>query len=158
MKSPITQKELKELLRYNVSTGKFFWKVFRPRVKPGQITAQALDRWGYHVISVNRRKYKAHRLAWLYVYGVFPAKDLDHKNRIKTDNRISNLREVTATENARNKGLNKKNKSGFVGVSWKKSHERWCAQASVDGVVRYLGLYDSPLAASQARNNFLTER
>lgn len=154
----ITQSELKSVLGYNKRTGKFYWLVDRPRVRVGQITGQALDRWGYNVICINRKKYKAHRLAWLYVYGVMPTKDIDHKNRNKTDNRISNLREATAIENARNKGLSVKNKSGFIGVSWKASHGRWCAQVAIDGVVKHLGLYNSPLSASRARTKFLKER
>lgn len=154
----ITQEKLKTLVTYHPRTGKFFWRVNNPRVRVGQQTGQALDRWGYNVICIDRKKYKAHRLAWLYVYGSFPTKDLDHINRIKTDNRISNLREVTAVENARNKGVSVKNKSGYVGVSWKKSHNRWCAQSAVDGVVKHLGLFDNIHDAVKARETYMSEK
>lgn len=154
----LTQTQLKEVVKYNKHTGEFFWAVNKPRARIGQRTGQALDRWGYNTICIDRKKYKAHRLAWLYVYGSFPTLDLDHINRIKTDNRIVNLREVTASENARNKGLSVSNKSGYVGVSWKKSHQRWCAQASVNGVVKHLGLFDGLHEAVAARKQFLLER
>lgn len=153
----LTQAQLKEVLTYNKRTGVFLWAVNKPRARIGQPTGQALDRWGYNTICINRKKYKAHRLAWLYVYGSFPTKDLDHINRIKTDNRIANLREVTPTENAQNKGPSVKNKSGYVGVSWKKSHRRWCAQVSRGGVVKHLGLFDDIHDAVAARKQFLLE-
>lgn len=151
----LTQEQLKKILKYDKNTGLFVWAVNKPRVRIGQLTGQALDRWGYNVICINRKKYKAHRLAWLYVYGVFPTMDLDHINRIKTDNRIENLREVSPVENARNKGPSIRNKSGHVGVSWKKSHGRWCAQVSRNGVVKHLGLFDDIHSAVAARNKYL---
>jgi hypothetical protein len=55
--------------------------------------------FGYWQIVVSNRSYFAHRLAWLYEYGQWPAMFLDHVDGNKVNNAISNLREVTHKEN-----------------------------------------------------------
>ena len=60
------------------------------------------DREGYVVIRYAGKGYKAHRLAWLHVYGRWPNGPLDHINRLKNDNRIENLRETDDALNQHN--------------------------------------------------------
>ena len=145
----ITQEKLKELLHYDPDTGVFTWRVKTSyRVEIGQIAGTL--RHGYIGISIKRKKYFAHRLAWLYVYGNFPDKDVDHINQVKSDNRISNLRLATRRQNCFNKGKNKNNTSGYKGVYFDKRLSRWTAGIFIDGKRRHLGVFDDPKKASDA--------
>jgi hypothetical protein len=82
--------------------------------------AGCLQHNGYRHIGVLGKVYSAHRLAFLYMTGKFPLDEVDHKNHERSDNRWSNLREVTRLENSRNRSMHLNNKSGFSGVCWKK--------------------------------------
>jgi hypothetical protein len=84
------------LISYNELTGEFF-----NRKSGKKLTAK--NRGGYLVMSYKKKSYLCHRLAWLYVYGSYPKNVIDHINRVRDDNRISNLRDVTYTQNALNK-------------------------------------------------------
>ena len=85
-------------LNYDPSTGAFTWKTPKRgrRQKLGSICTK-----GYLQISVDGKKYMAHRLAWYLTYNRWPT-EIDHINRVKLDNRISNLREVSHKENCLN--------------------------------------------------------
>jgi len=110
----ITQSELKSELNYNPKTGKFYWiKPGKGRRKNG--VAGGLNN-GYICISWKGKKYQAHRLAWLYIHGYLPENDIDHINRDRTDNRLTNIREASRSCNLRNRGNFKNNKSGVKGV------------------------------------------
>lgn len=76
----------------------------------------SLDKDGYLIIKIKKRQYKAHRIAWLLHYGRFPTKEIDHINRNRSDNRISNLREVDRCENNRNSSKKVNPKTGVIGV------------------------------------------
>ena len=121
----LTQAELQSQLNYDPETGIFTWKISKSGIKKINQVAGNTDQKGYRRIKINQIIYKEHRLAWLYVYGEFPKIQIDHINRIKTDNRICNLREATTSQNGFNKELNKRNKSGFRNVSWDKHHKKW---------------------------------
>src|ERR1019366_5465426 len=111
----ITQKHLKEILSYNRTTGIFIWKIFK--VGCVRNIAGCLTKDGYRTIGIENRLYYAHRLAWLYVYGVWP-KRLDHKDTNKDHNWIKNLREITRSGNAQNLiKAHKDSKTGVLGVS-----------------------------------------
>ena len=98
----LTQERLKELLHYDPETGVFRWKVDRPKgVKIGN-KAGTLDQDGYRKISLDGKRFYAHRLVWLYVHGEFPFDQIDHKNRVPDDNRLVNLRQATSGENRAN--------------------------------------------------------
>ena len=120
----VTQKQLKDQLDYDPCTGVFKRKKNRGKAKIGDV-AGGINNKGYVYIRVFSVKYRAHRLAWLYVYGDFPKNQIDHINRIKTDNRIANLRDVTMSVNQRNRNLQANNTSGHVGVRWQKKAKCW---------------------------------
>lgn len=150
MKDMLTADQARELLTYDPETGSFFWRVRRGhRFAPGDLAGTVLAN-GYVHIGVRRRYYKAHRLAWLMMTGNWPADLIDHVNCVRTDNRWSNLREATRSQNAANARLAHHNSTGFKGVSFHKKHQRWQANIRADGKYRYLGLFDSPEAAHAA--------
>ena len=145
----ISVEELKDALSYDSETGIFRWrKRFAKAVHVGDI-AGSPDNKGYIMIGFRKRIYKAHRLAWLYVYEKWPSNLIDHINGDKSDNRIKNLREVDAGGNSENiRRPNKRNKSGFMGVIFYQN--KWRASMTVNGKTKWLGDYATPEEAHQA--------
>ena len=151
----ITQELLKEKLHYDKDTGIFTWtdsKLNNSKVRGKQ--AGNIDKYnGYRRIAMKldgkARFFKAHRLAWLYVYGEFPKLTLDHINHDKTDNRISNLREVTQRENHRNRSMRKDNTSGYNGVSFNKKAGKYEARVGANGRLMFLGYFEKAEDAAQ---------
>jgi len=154
----LTQERLREVLRYDPITGEFFWRVRTSnRVRPGSLAGR-VDAAGYRGIRIDKVLYYAHRLAYLYVVGVWPNHQIDHKNRCRDDNRWGNLRAVTPSENLQNQGLAPTNKSGYRGVSYHSAAGKWAAERSVGGVRHYLGLFTTPEAARDALAEFAGSR
>jgi len=146
----LTQKELMKDLSYDCDTGIFIRKISRSNVNIGDI-AGGTEKNGYRVIRLKGKKYKAHRLAWLYIYGKFPDDQIDHINHIRNDNRISNLRSVTRSENLKNQSMFKNNTSGFSGVKWDKRDKVWKSQIGVNGKRIHLGEFTDKQDAIKAR-------
>ena len=146
----LTQERLKELLSYDPETGIF------TRIK--QVSNKGLlgsvagtnHRSGYRAIKIDYKQFNEHRLAWLYMTGAFPPKQIDHINRDKTDNRFANLRAATGSENQHNQGKYKSNKSGYKGVSYAKSRKKWYAQIKSNSVTKFLGRFHTVEEASAA--------
>lgn len=90
--SILTHSELIRLLSYDAKTGIFVWKANRGTRKVGNKAAGSKTTRGYINIKVNGISYQAHRLAWFYIHKKWPDDQIDHKNQIKSDNRIKNLR------------------------------------------------------------------
>jgi hypothetical protein len=143
----ISQAQLKNLLEYDPNTGEFVWVASKK-------IAGSLMPHGYIRIVIQKQKYYAHRLAWLYVYGYTPPNSIDHIDRRKNNNRISNLRLATQSENAQNQSLRKNNLSGYVGVSFDKRAKKWSAYIMVKrrkfGLGNYCRLIDAVNARKQA--------
>jgi hypothetical protein len=146
----LMHERLREVLHYDAETGEFRWIVAAgPRAKIGAI-AGSFDKNGYRVIRIDGRAYKAHRLARFYITGAWPPAQIDHADLDKTNNRFSNLREATGSQNQWNQRAYSNNKSGLKGVSWDKQHSKWLAQIKVYGKVRHLGRFTTPEAAHAA--------
>lgn len=147
----LTQAELKKILNYNENTGTFSWKVKVSRnVNIGDVTG-SMDGKGYLWIKIKGKSYSAHRLAWLFVHGYLPENDIDHRNRIRDDNSLSNLREVSKICNGQNCVIGSNNSSGFNGVSFNKQSKKWRASMRVNGMGIYLGSHDTVIDAALAR-------
>jgi hypothetical protein len=139
----LTQERLKELLNYDPATGIFTWRVAaRNSIRIGQQAGTPHPR-GYMIIGIDDSRFKAHRLAWLYVHGEMPPAELDHINRIPNDNRIANLRLADRYTNTQNTGMQKNNTSGYRGVSWHKGQRKWRARISIRGKMNELGYFHS---------------
>jgi YHS domain-containing protein len=76
----------------------------------------SVDVYGYLILKIKGKQYKAHRMAWLYVHGELPNGCIDHINRDKLDNRIVNLRCVSQAENTRNSTIKTNINTGYKGV------------------------------------------
>lgn len=143
-----SQELIKSVLNYNKNTGVFTWIKKRSGFKVGSV-AGSLTKLGYVQIGLFGDTYLAHILAWIYTYGELPTKNIDHRNGIKSDNRIDNLREATTLQNAQNRSAKSDaSTSGYRGVE-KRPRGRWAAKIVVDGVVMSLGIYNTPEEASK---------
>jgi hypothetical protein len=139
------------LLEYSPDTGLFKWKHRRSNKCATGWFAGTLNSGGYRLIMISGRNHRAHRLAWLITYGSVPPNDIDHKNQNREDNRIENLREATRVVNRRNASRSKNNTSGFTGVVFHKSMNKWCAQIVLNRKNIVLGYFAKIDDAIQAR-------
>lgn len=112
----MNQEYLKSRLSYDPETGVFIWlRPYKTFMRYLGKRAGHIEACGYRVVCIDRKIYKMHRLAFLYMTGSFPKLFIDHINRNKDDNRWINLREVTKSENGHNS-----NKVGVHECAWKK--------------------------------------
>lgn len=153
--SVLTAKLVRELLHYDVLTGVFRWKVDRMCGRyHKQFAARAGDiagnvcKDGRVQIGILDRRFRAHRVAWLYVYGEW-VPEIDHIDGNNSNNAILNLRIADRFMNMQNLHKAKKqNACGFLGV--RKHHLKFVAQISVRGKYTYLGLFGTPELAHGA--------
>ena len=146
----LTKERLDELLHYDPDTGEFRWRVSRGPRKAGAV-AGGPHQTGYATIRIDSVQYLTHRLAWLTTYGEFPPEQTDHINHDKSDNRISNLRAVSHSENSRNQKIYKNNTSGVVGVSWYPKKGKWRSKMKVREKYIHLGYFTEKEDAISAR-------
>jgi len=145
----ISHENLLRVLEYSPSSGNFTWRYSRGTKLKGS-TAGTVTPTGYITIMLNRKNYAAHRLAWFYVHKEWPEEDIDHVNRIGTDNRILNLRAATKSQNQYNTGLSKNNSSGYKGVYFNKRDGRYVAQIMIEGKRISLGTHLTAFDAHDA--------
>ena len=144
--SELTAARLRELLSYDPETGVFTRRVAvgrHGRWRAGSV-AGAPCGGGYSAIRIDRRRYPAHRLAWLYMTFAWPVADVDHINGATSDNRWRNLRAATAVQNGRNARLRVDNVSGFKGVCFDNQPGKWRADIKIGGTQRFIGHFVSP--------------
>lgn len=143
---------VRELLHYDPLTG-----IFTRRVRTAQ-RHQVGDRAdfliksghqaGYYRVSFDSKRYLAHRVAWLYVLGVWPSDDIDHRDTDRGNNRIDNLRDVGGQMNSENIRRPRAGKCGLLGVH---AHQgRWRARLQVNKRSIDLGCFDTQEEAHQA--------
>ncbi|MCP1114423.1 HNH endonuclease [Enterobacter bugandensis] len=153
----ISQERLKCFLQYDQITGFFTWRESKGTAKKGAV-AGTVSGQGYVNIKLDGHLYKAHRLAWLWEYGAMPDGPLDHINGNRSDNKISNLRLATLSENQHNQGMRADNKSGIKGVSWDSKNKYWRAQIKTNGKLVHIGSFsdvdEARMAMEKARNKF----
>lgn len=154
----LSQKELIIRLSYNKKTGVFIWKkkdvlIIQDKTwnkNHANNEAGYLRAKGYRVINIGGKEYQCGRLAWLFVYGKMPVNEIDHINGVSSDNRISNLREATRSENAINRGIQSNNKSGFKGIYKRLNLNSWVASIMKNGKKITIGSFPSAKEASEA--------
>lgn len=138
----LTINRLKQILRYESTTGLFYSKEIHKQWKSGRIlNYTAPDKRQSVLVDGNR--YRAHRLAWFYTHGYWPSKHIDHINGDPSDNRLCNLREATRTQNMANSKRPITNTTGYKGVSWHKGASKYQVHIRHAGKIYYLGLFTS---------------
>lgn len=138
----LTHERLVELLSYDPETGLFRW-IAPPKHRAGMIQAGSIaghrHKKGYVRILIAGRSYGAHRLAWFYVHGVYPPEQIDHRDRVRHNNIITNLRPATRTQNGANSKRREWAALPFKGVTPQGS--RFCAQISRNGRTQRIGTF-----------------
>ena len=142
--------DIKKYLRYDAETGKIFWKLNKSSTGKAGNEAGGQN-CGYIRMKLNRKSYKAHRIAWLLTYGSWPEDQIDHINGNGLDNRLENLRDVSLIENLRNQKIPKNNTSGTIGVSFYKKDQYYQASIQINGKSKYLGYFKNKEEAIAAR-------
>jgi len=150
---------LKTFVNYDLETGIFTWKVNRNsyggKVKIGCLagTKDIRPNQGYITIGIEKKLYRAHRLAWLFVNGEFPEKgfEIDHINGVRHDNRLCNLRLVTRTQNNMNAIPRSDNKLGHRGVSYQIRRDTWDSRITLNKKTICLGQFKTKEEAITAR-------
>lgn len=133
------------LLHYEPLTGEFIWKISSGRCKAGTI-AGTEGNHGYIQIQIKGKIYLAHRLAWLYTHGNIE-NEIDHKNRIRIDNRITNLRPATSVQNRMNSEVRIDSATGLKGVT--RCRDKFQARITVNGQKQHLGTFDTAEEAGE---------
>lgn len=152
-----TREEAQEFLSYDIETGEFTWLVTKNshggKIYPGRRAGGLKD--GYIQIKLYGRYYRAHHLAWLFSTGEWPdpSLDVDHINRIRSDNRWQNLRYARRCQNNMNSAPRSDNKSGCKGVTLVKKTGKWDARIKFNGELRLLGVFSDLQDAIDARKS-----
>jgi len=142
----LTAEYLRELFTYDPETGAWTRNTSRSQHQAGAV-AGFFDERGYARIIIDGRRYRAHRLAWLYMTGEWPTEVADHKNGNKSDNRWDNLRAATHGQNRANSRPGANNICGVKGVYFDKKHKRFKAQMRRGGKTVNLGWFSTAEAA-----------
>lgn len=153
----LTQESLKKLLHYDAETGVFTWEINPCKnIKHGD-TAGTINTRGYLIITINKKQYGAHRLAWLYIHGHWPINLIDHINSVKIDNRLVNLREATLSENMQNQKSAQRNNlsSGLIGVTFNKRCGKFISRIMLNNKRKNLGYFNT---AEEAHRVYIEEK
>lgn len=146
--SGIGVEAVRELLHYDPGTGIFRWKLHRSSNKVAGQTAGSPQVSGHRRVSVLGHRCLTNVLAWFYMTGEWPEHEIDHKDGDPTNDRWSNLRSATKSQNCMNRGRRSDNISGYKGVT--PMYSKWQARIVVNGERRSLGCFDSPELAAAA--------
>lgn len=162
----VSSSDALRLLSYKADEGALYWKarnehqMQRPEMlaqwnrKFAGRRAGTISSYGYEVIRVRRMQFFTHRLVWELHHGEIPAgMQVDHINGDRLNNRITNLRAVTVTENNRNMRLSHRNTSGLHGVSYLPQYNRFQARIVVNKRLIHLGYHKALIDAAAARKS-----
>ena len=141
----VSVERLRQVLSYDPETGVVSWKK-NGRPAGGRKTGPN----GYLRVRVDGVLIRQHRAAWMIQTGEVPIGDIDHINGDGSDNRWSNLRLCSRSENKQNQGVSKRSTSGVTGVSYYSRHGRWQAQIQINYRQKHLGYFATKEEASEA--------
>lgn len=154
-----SQERLKELFNYNPDTG-LFTRLKRVSNSLVGSICSSKNSQGYVLIRVDGVKFKAHRLAFIYMDGAAP-EVVDHVNRNKSDNRWINLRGCSKQENCWNRSLNRNNSTTRRNVYWSAPHKKWRVLLKKDRKPIHIGVFQdlelAELVAQMAREKYFKE-
>jgi hypothetical protein len=138
-------------LRYDPKTGLLFWKIYKSG-KYLNTPAGTLFKSGYIMIKHKNCFLRAHRIAWLLTTSKWPLKDIDHINGNRSDNRLTNLREASKSQNAQNSKIRKDSRSGITGVYIHKGiKNNWRVRITINSKTKNLGYFNVLEKAKKVR-------
>lgn len=161
-----TADTLRNILRYDETSGLLFWKSRSPELfkskrdcdawnsrYSGKKALNSVNDKGYRIGDISSKKYSSHRVIWAIYYGDWPVGSVDHIDGDRSNNRISNLRVATPSQNSRNKKPASGSSSMFTGVSWNKANGKWQASIRADVRQKHIGYFDCEITAAKAYDN-----
>lgn len=141
----------RSLFDYEPDTGLLRWKVSpSTKTKIGAVAGTKTPA-GYVRVMYQQQSYMAHCVALTIVHGRWPDAEVDHRDRVRGNNRFDNLRVAGHLNNARNQSTPRNNTSGVKGVHFRKQRGKWQAVVKTLGHAYYFGLHDTKEAAAAAR-------
>lgn len=145
-----TQEQARSLLNYDPISGQLSWRINASRRTRAGSVIKSVDSKGYIIFGYAGKNYRAHRIIWLLWYGYLPTGEVDHKDRVRTNNAILNLRESSKIQNQWNRTAKKGTISGLKGACWDASRSKWIAVIRIEGKNRNLGRFDTAEEAHAA--------
>lgn len=127
---PHSPEQIAEEIRVD-EEGRLWWKARKKGRKFYDKPLGTLNKDGYLVIGFDHRLYYNHVVCFCLYYGRWPQakNDIDHINRIRTDNRRENLREATRSQNNLNSDtIPSHNTSGYRNVKYSKANKLWVVE------------------------------
>lgn len=149
-----TYEEIAAAFEYDPETGIVLRKKWIKKGRPISETGRKPQKFGrtsYFLLGFNGTCLRAHRIAWMLTYKEWPPEQIDHIDGDGLNNKLSNLRCVSNTQNQRNASRKRTSKSGVNGVYWCKLREKWVSQICIDGKQCYLGAFTRLKHAAAAR-------
>lgn len=144
----ISHKEVLANFRYDSRAGILYWRRSGKGRKPSLLAGYSCR--GYLTVRFEKRSYMGHRLMWFMKTEQWPEYDIDHKDGDPSNNRWSNLRKATRTQNSHNSRLRSNNTSGFKGVFWHRECKGWASTIMVKRKRKWLGAHKTPYLAHLA--------
>lgn len=141
-RNDLSKADVRRMFDYNKTTGLLTWKIAASKNTHIGTAVTASDPKGRIRVGINRRRYLAHRIIWLWVTGKWPSHEIDHRDTVKSNNQWNNLREATPSQNHFNIKLKKHNTSGYKGVSRTPSG-RWHVKITINYKQIYLGTFST---------------
>ena len=139
------------LYDYCPDSGLFFWKINTSNVKAGQVAGAKHN--GYIRLTVYGKRIFAHRLAWLFSYGELPKDQIDHIDRNKSNNKITNLRDVDRCVNLQNQSVaHSRNALNILNVSKRPNTGAYKVMINKNKKGFYIGQYKTLKDAVTARD------
>lgn len=151
METPVLDRQiLMNLVHYDPETGAVTWKTSRKKCRAGGAVGN-LDSKGYLRAMLLGKEYRLHRVVWFYMTGAWPPAEIDHRNRVRTDNRWDNLRLATVGEQRQNQGVRSDASTGFRGVGYLAHKNVWIARIALNNTRKSLGWHATLIDAVAAR-------
>lgn len=149
--------ELRKLLEYNRVTGGFTWKETTGTKAVKGSKAGYIGTHGYVVIYYRGLWLYAHRIAWAFETGSWPSVKIDHVDGNPSNNRFSNLRESSHSDNQANQKLRNDNTSGHKNVAWEKRKKKWRVRVAYERKEYHGGFFDNLEEAAKAARTLRKE-
>lgn len=145
--------ELHEVLEYRKETGKLYWKVtLSNKVIKGTL-AGGVNSGAYMRVGFNNKKYNYARTCWYIFYGVWPLHYIDHIDGNPQNNKMDNLRDVSARRNQQNLKMHRK--GNLVGATYYKKRDSYLSRAWLNGRSYFLGWHKTAESAHKSYKNFM---
>lgn len=145
------QELLKVWITYDPDSGIVRWRRDSRYTKAGERADKTFfnkqNNYWYSRIALCGQHYATATIIWVYVTGRFPKTLVDHKDLDATNNRWTNLREATQSQNVANQRLSNRNTSGFKNVYWSKRKRKWHVLCKLNNKTKSLGHFDCLFAA-----------